>query len=117
MTRNIFFDLCDDEPALPIAPVRTIAITDAIRREDSAKQAARRVKITWQFRPTPKIPKPPTQKKTHCPHGHRWTKDNIYIESTGVKRCRTCRHESQRASMRKRRAAAQETAQKKAREA
>jgi len=29
--------------------------------------------------------------KTHCPQGHAYTKENIYVESNGSRHCRTCR--------------------------
>lgn len=29
--------------------------------------------------------------KTHCPSGHRYTKDNTYITKEGFRRCRKCR--------------------------
>lgn len=47
-TRNIFFSFDHDDQMRPIAPVRTIPITDAIRRDDAARQAARKVVITWK---------------------------------------------------------------------
>jgi len=30
-------------------------------------------------------------KKTHCPKGHPYSGDNLYVEKTGQRRCRTCR--------------------------
>lgn len=28
--------------------------------------------------------------RTHCPHGHPYSGDNLYIDPAGNKRCRTC---------------------------
>jgi hypothetical protein len=57
--RNLFYEPIDavDAPS-PIAPCRTIPITAAIRAEDAAKLAARRVVITWKFTPSPKSHRP-----------------------------------------------------------
>lgn len=62
--RNIFFSFEPDD-ALPIAPCVSIPITAAIRAEDAAKLAARRVVITWA--PRLSDPKPPTKPKSHLP--------------------------------------------------
>lgn len=64
-TYNIFYDLAADEPALTIAPVRMIPITDAIRADDAARQGARTVHITW----TPRLSEPGSKPKpkTHTP--------------------------------------------------
>jgi hypothetical protein len=50
IARNIWFDLTDDEPALTIAPCRTIELTPEVLAADAAKQAARIPKITWKPR-------------------------------------------------------------------
>jgi len=34
--------------------------------------------------------------KTHCPHGHPYSGDNLYINSVGYRECRTCRRQSNR---------------------
>lgn len=34
--------------------------------------------------------------KTHCSHGHEFSDDNVWIDSTGARRCRTCRREAHR---------------------
>ena len=34
--------------------------------------------------------------KTHCNRGHEFTEENTRIEGKGLRRCRTCRRESQR---------------------
>lgn len=71
-TRNIFFDLCADEPALTIAPCISIPITDVIRTEDAAKLAARTVRITWKFTPSEKSHKPShTPRHPHNPDRRR----------------------------------------------
>lgn len=63
-SRNIFFDLCADEPALTIAPVRTIPITPEVQAEDASKLAARTVRITW----TPRLSDPShAHKSTRTP--------------------------------------------------
>ncbi len=30
------------------------------------------------------------ERKTHCPQGHAYTPENVYITSIGGRRCRTC---------------------------
>jgi hypothetical protein len=64
MKRNIWYDLCDDEPALPIAPVRVIPITPEVLAEDARKQAERRqVRITWTPRLSEQKSKPDRAKE------------------------------------------------------
>ena len=60
MTRNIFFSYEDSEP-LPIAPCRTITITDEIRREDESKKV--QIRITWTPRFSDKTKKQVVRKK------------------------------------------------------
>lgn len=31
------------------------------------------------------------KRKTHCPHGHKYTKQNTLIQADGARVCRTCR--------------------------
>ena len=39
----------------------------------------------------------PTASKTHCPQGHPYSGENLYIQKTdGARRCRTCMRESRR---------------------
>lgn len=41
-------------------------------------------------------PKLPKSERTHCPHGHELTMDNIYAApSTGHRRCRICRNDAE----------------------
>ena len=61
MTRNIFFSYEDSEP-LPIAPCRTITITDDIRREDESKKV--QIRITWTPRFSDKTKKQIARPKT-----------------------------------------------------
>lgn len=35
--------------------------------------------------------------KTHCPQGHPYSGDNLYVKPTGQRVCRTCKNEQQRA--------------------
>lgn len=67
-TRNVFFSYDHDDQMCPIAPCRTIPITEAIRREDAAKQASRKVVITWKPRLSD-----PAQKS--LPKSHQPSKD------------------------------------------
>jgi hypothetical protein len=34
-------------------------------------------------------------RKTHCPHGHPYAGDNLYVTPKGHRRCRTCSREAQ----------------------
>lgn len=34
------------------------------------------------------------QKKTHCPHGHEYSGDNLYLHPDGSRKCRTCLKEA-----------------------
>lgn len=71
--RNLFFEPIDavDAP-LFIAPCISIPITAAVRAEDAAKQAARRVVITWKFTPSPKSHRPTkTPRKRNQDPGQR----------------------------------------------
>ena len=36
--------------------------------------------------------------KTHCPQGHPYSGDNLYVYPSGKRRCVTCRNEQRRAS-------------------
>jgi len=42
-------------------------------------------------------------RKTHCPHGHEYTEDNIIVGSYGGRVCRTCRRTWEREYNRKQR--------------
>lgn len=33
----------------------------------------------------------PQTKKTHCPQGHEYAGDNLYVDTRGFRECRTCR--------------------------
>ena len=33
----------------------------------------------------------PNSRKTHCPKGHPYEADNLYIDPKGYRRCRTCK--------------------------
>lgn len=39
--------------------------------------------------------------KTHCIHGHEYTKENTYVDSRGNRSCRRCRTEQARSSKQK----------------
>lgn len=47
----------------------------------------------------------PTKERTHCPHGHEYTKKNTIRGKDKRRRCRTCVNARQRESMRRLRAA------------
>ena len=49
----------------------------------------------------------PEARKTHCPHGHRYSEENTYRSALGSRHCRICTREQQRAAYwdRKRKAA------------
>ena len=36
--------------------------------------------------------------KTHCPHGHPYSGDNLYLRPSGSRECRICNRNSRRAS-------------------
>lgn len=95
MNRNIFFDLCADEPALTIAPVRIIPITDAIQADDAAKLAARTVRITWKFTPSEKSHKPSrTPRQPYNPDRRRPCKGcsaRVVSRMSKSGLCRTCK--------------------------
>jgi hypothetical protein len=40
------------------------------------------------------------QKKTHCPSGHEYTKENTYIGSTGSRLCKACHQEYNKKAIR-----------------
>jgi len=44
----------------------------------------------------------PWQKKTHCPSGHPYKGDNLYLDTHGKKVCRTCKQERHRDRERRR---------------
>lgn len=73
--RNVFFSYDNDFEPIPIAPVRTIAITDEIRRQDEQAQASREHVSEWRKRfeaqkleakARPVAPKQTREKKTRC---------------------------------------------------
>ena len=33
----------------------------------------------------------PNSLKTHCPHGHPYAGDNLYVDPSGYRRCRACK--------------------------
>jgi hypothetical protein len=37
-----------------------------------------------------------SERKTHCIRGHEYTEDNIYINRSGRRSCRTCRNDARR---------------------
>lgn len=39
----------------------------------------------------------PSQRITHCPHGHEYTAANTYYDDRGCRRCKACRNVQQRA--------------------
>lgn len=41
-------------------------------------------------------PKPPRPPITHCPHGHEYVEENVFLDANGRRRCRTCRRERNR---------------------
>lgn len=41
--------------------------------------------------------------KTHCPRGHPYEEDNLYIHPKGNRRCRECKHEARQRAGSKRR--------------
>ncbi len=43
--------------------------------------------------------------KTHCPHGHPYSDDNLIVTLEGWRRCRTCRREADRRRQPRRRGA------------
>jgi hypothetical protein len=38
--------------------------------------------------------------KTHCPHGHPYSEENTYINTSGGRCCRTCKREANRLAKR-----------------
>lgn len=40
------------------------------------------------------------QEKTHCPHGHPYSGENLYVDPSGGRRCRTCAESRDRARVR-----------------
>jgi hypothetical protein len=49
-------------------------------------------------------------KKTHCPHGHKYTKENTLIQSNGARVCRQCRRDRREAKTKARTRAKARTA-------
>jgi len=63
----------------------------------------------WHLEPvTPKVnmARGEYAQRTHCPQGHEYTPDNIYVRPTGrgIRICKACRRESNRKAALKRRA-------------
>lgn len=60
------------------------------------------------IRTNERIPKPPDtfvgrlERKTHCPQGHPWIKENIYTDKRGINSCLECRRIRGRSYARKR---------------
>lgn len=48
----------------------------------------------------------PNAQKTHCPQGHPYTPDNVYLSKKGSRTCRTCALERARLQKLRRKAAA-----------
>ena len=48
--------------------------------------------------------------KTHCPQGHAYVGDNLYVDLSGKRQCRTCRRDHSRLRMRRKREAKREAA-------
>lgn len=114
--RNVFFGF--DEDAVSIAPARRIPVTEAMRADDAAKQAARTVHITWTPRLSEPKPRQTPSPKTHalakvhrafdpeihhgaCRRGHAYTPENTMLQSSGTRRCRECRNAALREWSRK----------------
>lgn len=69
---------------------------------DGKYQRCRECRNEWARGRTPGVA---PALRTHCPQGHPYSGDNLYVTPTGERGCRTCHRERQRARYRARAAA------------
>ena len=50
--------------------------------------------VRWATRREQRVNQRPRAIKTHCIHGHAFTKSNTYINTRGLKVCRICNREA-----------------------
>jgi hypothetical protein len=58
-------------------------------RAGSCRIHWKRWRSTGSLEPTP--PGENNRRKTHCPQGHEYTRENTYVFADGRRRCRWCR--------------------------